>query len=109
MTPATEVVIREAFPTEVTSPAGVFREAMTVVTRTEVVILALVNGTIDEVFRHRYDPLDSALSDVDRLYAEPMVLATPDGPVTVNKAGGCGCSNPLKRYKPLPSAPRARQ
>ncbi|HEY8548012.1 MAG TPA: hypothetical protein VIL36_23300 [Acidimicrobiales bacterium] len=34
-------------------------------------------------------------------------IETGDGELKVTKAGGCGCSNPLKRWRPDPGAARA--
>lgn len=102
------VVIREVFPTDVTLGDQYFRTAMVVVTRQDVRVFQLKDGDITQVFQDTYDPLASTLVDQWRLRVEPMIVATPQGVLRAQQAGGCGCSNPLKRWKPLPDSPRSR-
>lgn len=111
MDTAEEVVIREAFPCEVSlsGPAGegFWRSAMIVVTREEVIVFQTVNSQPAEVLRTRYDVLASTMTPEFRIRYEPLLLATEAGMVSARMAGGCGCSDPLKKFKPLPDAPRA--
>lgn len=111
MTDPQPVVIRQLFPTTAVLQraewSDEFPEAMVVVTRDDVRLYQLFKGEIVETFKAPYDPLASTLTEEYRLRIEPLIVATAEGTLTVTQASNCGCSNPLKRFKPLPDSPRS--
>lgn len=112
MSPAIDAVIREVFPAGVTlkAPDGdelYWRTAMLAVTRSRWEVYVALNGQIEVVAEGTYDPDGSVLTPVHYIRQDPLVLATDQGTLTASDAGGCGCTNPLKRFKPMPDLGRA--
>lgn len=102
MTEQEPVVVRTVFPAEVVLPDGRLRtQALVKVTRERVYVW---HGERELILDEAHG-LDSAgiqaLPLGYAMRATPLVFPLPAGTLTVNKGSGCGCSSPLKAWRPF--------
>lgn len=91
------VVVRDVFPTEVVLGDRVIRPARTVITRDRVLVFTALNGQPHLEVAAPWVREGSTVPDRTAPRNEPAHLVLSDGDVAhVNRAGGCGCGNPLK-------------
>lgn len=91
------VVVRDTFPAEVTLGGDVLRPVRAVITRDRVYLFRAVEGRPSLHLDFGWQRDGSTVPEVHAPKNEPAHLLLEDGRVLhVNRAGGCGCSNPLK-------------
>lgn len=97
------VVVRDVFPAEVATPAGVHRGVRAVITRERLYVFA-ADGAGRKLILS--EPLDLARSllahpSAPRNRAHHLVLnGQQEATVHVTRARGCGCGSPLKGWQP---------
>lgn len=96
-TAAPPVVVRDTFPAEVSHGPDVYRPVRVLITREEVHVYAAEAGRGKLLFAYPWQRDGSTVPEVHAPKNEPAHLLLADGSTLhVNRAGGCGCSNPLK-------------
>lgn len=97
-----QVVVRDVFPAEVIVDGEVLaRPARVLITRGRVFVFEASNGRPRLAFHHQWRTEGSTVPDTHAPKNTPAHLilsgGQDDGKVLhVNRAGGCGCGNPLK-------------
>jgi hypothetical protein len=95
------VVLRDAFPASVTLNGNLLaRTARAVITRTRVYVWIADGRTPRLILDAPYDPAASVVPRYNAPTAHRATVVTPDGNVVVDRQRGCGCSNPLARWRP---------
>lgn len=96
------VVVRDTFPCEVTHTLGagsqdLYRPVRVLILRDRVQVFEAKAGQPHLLFESAWVRDGSTVPDVHAPKNEPAHLVLADGTVLhVNRAGGCGCGNPLK-------------
>lgn len=95
------VVLRDAFPSIVTLDGNLLaRTARTVITRQRVYVWIADGRTPSLIYSATYDPTGSVVPRYNAPTGHRTTLITPDGNVLVDRQRGCGCSNPLRSWRP---------
>jgi hypothetical protein len=98
---ADPVVLRDAFPATVTLNGNLLaRTARVAVTRQRVYAWIADGRTPRLILDAPYDPAASIVPRYNAPTGQRTVLATDGGNVLVDRQRGCGCSNPLSRWRP---------
>lgn len=104
MTARHAAVVADRFPAVVQVGGETHTQARVVLTRPEgdqpgeLIVWLDSRPTPREVWRSRWDPSGSALPHG----RSPWTVATEGGPVLVSRDRGCGCSSPMKTWRPWP-------
>jgi hypothetical protein len=98
------VVIRDVFPAEAWLGDGnVYRSARVVVTRERVYVWQAEGRDRHLRLDAAYDPERSTVPRYNAGPREQTILALDDGPVpslVIRRQRGCGCSSPLRGWRP---------
>lgn len=94
----TPVVIRDGFPRIVTVDGSTYRSASVAITRDRVYVYVTRAAPIIDA---PYDPAASTIPPYQAPAGRRAVLRLLSGAtLTVDRQRGCGCSNPLKGWRP---------
>jgi len=99
---AEPVVVRNVFPAEVVLPDGSLKtQALVKVTRERVYVW---HGERDLIVDEAHGLDADGLAELPPSYAmraNALRIPLDGGTLTVNKGKGCGCSSPLKSFRPF--------